>query len=271
LLDFIRLGSVSIGTVTLAQMQSEDAEIAAVDLAGLNDDQRTLRRTLDAYGPALADILRSRHGIEMLAVWTYPAQVIFCNRAIARLADLKGLNVRVSSSINASFVDGLGGTGVTIPYANIPDALKKHVVDCAITGAASGYTLGLHNLTTHLDPIAVSWGANIVMANHGMWRRLDPRAQDFLRRELAGLTDKIWAAADHDTTEGVACLTGTGACSLGPPGHMKLVPVTDEDHNLAHEVFKRSVLPAWAARCGTECVDRWNRAVGKLYGISAAP
>jgi TRAP-type C4-dicarboxylate transport system substrate-binding protein len=269
LLEFIRLGSVTIGNVTLAQMQSRDAEIGAVDLAGLNPDQQTLRRTLHAFAPTLSEILRARYGVHLLAVWTYPAQVIFCDRPISGLADLRGLNVRVSSGINASFVAGLGSTGVAIPYANIVDALKKHVVDCAITGAVSGYTLGLQAITTHLYPIAVSWGANIVIANQAAWQRLDPAVQDFLQRQLDGLSDRIWAAADNDAAVGIACLTGAGACPLGSSGRMTLVKVTDDDHDLAHRIFEKNVLPAWADRCGADCVDRWNRTVGQLYGIVA--
>jgi TRAP-type C4-dicarboxylate transport system substrate-binding protein len=270
LLEFIRLGSVTIGNVTLAQMQSRDPEIAAIDLAGLNPDQQTLRRTLKAYEPTLADLLRARYGVELLAVWTYPAQVIFCNRPIAGLADLRGLNVRVSSGINSSFVTGLGGTGITIPYANVPEAFRKHVVDCAITGAVSGYTLGLHNVATHLYPIAVSWGANIVMANRTAWLRLDPRVQAYVRQQLDQLTDEIWASADRDAAEGVACLTGSSSCALGPPAHMISVSVTDQDRALAHDIFVRNVLPVWAERCGAECVDNWNRTVGRLYDITAS-
>src|SRR5262249_6876472 len=157
----------------------------------LNPDQETLRRTLKAYEPTLADIMRSRHGVELLAVWTYPAQVVFCNQAGSKLADLRGLKVRVSSPINKGFVKRLCGTALTLPSASIVDALKRRAVDCAITGASSGYPVGLHNQPTHLLPIAVSWGANIVMANHASWARLDPRVQSFLRTQLAGLTDKI--------------------------------------------------------------------------------
>jgi hypothetical protein len=94
--------------------------------------------------------------------------------------------------------------------------------------------------------------------------------QQFLRQQLDGLTDKIWAAADRDAADGVACLTGNGPCPLGPPSHMTVVKVTDDDRKLAHDVFEREVLPAWAERCGADCVDRWNRAVGQLYGITAA-
>src|SRR4029077_7835066 len=110
---------------------SEDPEAAAFDLAGLNPDIPTLRRSIDAYLPTLRDVYRTRYGLELLAIWSYPAQVVFCNRPISGLADLKGVKVRVASAMHSDFVQGLGGTGVTMPFDELMDALKKRVADCA--------------------------------------------------------------------------------------------------------------------------------------------
>src|ERR1700733_5135875 len=93
LLQFSRRGAIVISTVSLSQIASEDPEAAAVDLAGLNPDIPTLRRSIKAYLPTLRDIYRSRYGLELLAVWSYPAQIIFCNRPITGLADLAGVKV----------------------------------------------------------------------------------------------------------------------------------------------------------------------------------
>src|SRR6202035_4488802 len=123
------------------------------DLAGLNPDLSTLRRTIKAYLPTLRDVYRSRYGLELLAIWSYPAQVIFCNRPMAGLADLKGVKVRVASAMHADFIEGL------------MDALNKGVADCAITGAMSGYRLGLQKATTHVDAATVSWGPYVLFAN----------------------------------------------------------------------------------------------------------
>ena len=81
LLGFIRLGAIPIGAVSLSQIASEDPEAAAVDLAGLNPDVAALRSSIAAYLPTLRELYHTRYGIEILAVWSYPAQVVFCNRS----------------------------------------------------------------------------------------------------------------------------------------------------------------------------------------------
>src|SRR5579863_2354453 len=147
LLQFTRLGAIMISTVSLSQIASEDPEAAAVDLAGLNPDIPSLRRSIAAYLPTLRRVYRDRYGLELLAIWSYPAQLIFCNRPMSGLADLKGINVRVASAMHGDFIEGLGGVGVTMPFDELMDGLRKHVVDCAITAAMSGYRVGLYKAT----------------------------------------------------------------------------------------------------------------------------
>ena len=269
LLQFTRLGAIVISTVSLSQIASEDPEAAALDLAGLNPDIPSLRRSIKAYLPTLRDVYRSRYGLELLAVWSYPAQVIFCNRPISGLADLKGVNVRVASAMHADFVEGLGGVGVTMPFDELRDALRKHVTDCAITGAMSGYRVGLYKATTHVDATTVSWGPYVLFANHAAWQRFSPALRDFLTAQIDRLGDRLWDAADRETQEGLACLTG-GACSVGPAAHMTLVPASADDRALVRKSFIDTVSPRWAERCGAECVNNWNATVGRTYDLTVA-
>ncbi|HYM72531.1 MAG TPA: TRAP transporter substrate-binding protein [Stellaceae bacterium] len=270
LLQFTRLGAIAISTVSLSQISSEDPEAAAVDLAGLNSDIPTLRHSIKEYLPTLREVYRSRYGLELLAIWSYPAQVIFCNKPITSLADLKGVNVRVASGMHADFINGLGGVGITIPFDRLMDALNKHVADCAITGAMSGYRVGLQNATTHLDPVTVSWGPYVLFANRAAWLRFDPKVRDFLTAQIDELGDRLWDAADRENQEGIACLTGVGTCTAGPPGHMTLVPVTAEDRKLMRQSFTDVVSPRWSERCGAECVANWNNTIGRLFNITVA-
>lgn len=269
LLQFTRLGAIVISTVSLSQIASEDPEAAAVDLAGLNSDIPTLRRSIKAYLPTLRDVYRSRYGLEVLAIWSYPAQVIFCNRPISSLADLKGVNVRVASAMHSDFVEGLGGVGVTIPFDELMEGLKKHVADCAITGAMSGYRLKLYKATTHVDATTVSWGPYVLFANHAAWQRFDPALRNFLTEQIDELGDKLWQAAEGETQEGMACLTD-GPCSAGPAAHMKLVPTTEEDHALVRKSFLNTVSPRWSERCGAECVANWNATIGRVFNLTVA-
>jgi len=270
LLQFTRLGAIMISTVSLSQIASEDAEAAAVDLAGLNPDIPSLRRSINAYLPTLRDVYRSRYGLELLAIWSYPAQLMFCNMPIKGLADLKGVKVRVASAMHGDFVEGLGGVGVTVPFEGVMDALKKHVADCAITGAMSGYRIGLQNVTTHLEATTVSWGPYVLFANRASWERLDPAVRDFLTTQIARLGDDLWHAADRESQEGIACVTGNGECSVGPPGHMTMVATSDEDRKLVRQSFVKVVSPRWSERCGAECVANWNATVGRQFDITVA-
>lgn len=269
LLQFTRLGAIFIGDVPLAQVASEDPEVAGVDLAGLNGDIHELRKSIAAYLPTMMKLYRERYNIDVLAVWTNPAQVLFCNREIHGLADLKGVKVRVASAAHGEFVRGLGGTPITTPYNAVMDALKNHVADCAITGAISGYRLGLQRVTTHIDPVTVSWGPNILIANHTDWQMLGEPVRAFLRQQIDQLTDRIWASAEATSKEGIACVTGTGPCPEGPAGHLTLVPVTDADRELERQVLSKSVLPRWARLCGAVCAAQWNDTIGKLWGLTA--
>jgi TRAP-type C4-dicarboxylate transport system substrate-binding protein len=269
LLQFTRLGAIAIGDVPLAQVASEDPEVAGIDLAGLNGDIHELRKSIAAYLPTMTKLYRERYNVDVLAVWTNPAQVLFCNREIHGLADLNGVKVRVASAAHGDFVRGLGGIDITTPYNALMDALKNHVADCAITGAISGYRLGLQRVTTHVDPVTVSWGPNILIANHTDWQMLGEPVRAFLRKQIDQLTDRIWASAEATSEEGIACVTGKGACPEGPSGHLILVPVTDADRELERAVLSKSVLPRWARLCGAACAAQWNDTIGKLWGLTA--
>jgi TRAP-type C4-dicarboxylate transport system substrate-binding protein len=268
-LQMTRLGVLAFGTTSLSLIASEDPEAAATDFVGMHPDISSLRRNVAAYRPTLEALYRERYNVELLAIWTYPAQVVFCNRPIARLRDLGGLRVRTASVMHSDFVEALGGIGITLPYAGLVEAFRKHVVDCAITGTMSGYQLGLDDVSTHVHAMTVSWGPSILVANRAVWQRLDPAVRDFLRHELATLDDEIWAAADRETQEGLACNTGTAPCAAGKPGHMTLVPVTDDDRELLQQALTMVVLPRWAERCGRDCVEQWAATVGRHFGVSA--
>jgi TRAP-type C4-dicarboxylate transport system substrate-binding protein len=269
-LQLMRLGVIAFGTLSLNVIASEDPEAAGVDLVGMNPDIASLRRSVEAYRETLATLYRERYGIEILAVWTYPAQILFCTPPIAGLRDIAGLRVRVAGVTHADFVGALGGIGVTLPFAGTRDALRNKVVDCAVTAAMSGYRLGLQHTATHILDMPLSWGPNVLAVNRASWQNLDPAAQEFLKRELTTLEAAIWGSAELESREGIACLTGNGGrCTAGEPGRLRLLPTRDENAALLRKALVGTVLPRWAERCGADCVEGWNGTVGRSVGIVA--
>jgi hypothetical protein len=216
LLPMVRLGTVPFGTLLLSQAAPRDAELVAADLAGLSADMATLRKVVAAWRPRLAALLRERHGAELLAVYAYPAQVLFCKRALEGLEGLRGLRVRTASPTQADFVRALGGEPLTVPLAQLLTRMGSGGLDCAITGTMTGHTIGLDGITTHLLPLPVSWGLAVFVAHGPSWQALPGPLRELLQQELPRLEAAIWDEAERETAEGIVCSTGQGPVQHRP-------------------------------------------------------
>ncbi len=269
MLRLMQMGVIPFGTAQISRLAAQDAELSAVDLPGLNQDMATLRKTVATFRPFLETTLRQRYGIELLAVYVYPAQMLFCNRPISRLSDLSGQRVRVSGAPVADFVQAFGAVPVVTPMSEVMPHLRKGTVSCAVTGTMTGNTLGLHQLTTHIYAMPINWGLSIFAANIDSWGALEPELRVLLRNELPKLEAQIWQASEKETALGLACNTGDPTCRGGSKGKMVLVAMTPQDNALRQEVLRSRILPNWLRRCGASCADIWNQTIGPMHGITA--
>lgn len=267
----MRLGVIDFGSTVLGYVAGDDPRNEAIDLAGLAPDVATARRISEAYRPVYDRVYREQFGIQVLAIWPYPAQVIYCNGALSGLEDLRGKKVRTGNRTLAEFVEALGGTGVTMAFSEVVPALQNKVVDCAITGTLSGNAAKWYEVTTHLYALPVGWSQVMHAVNLKTWERLAPAVREVLSREIRDLEDRIWKAMDEETQQGIDCNVGSDRCTMGSKGKMTLVPVSERDRATLDRVLREVVVPRWAKRCGAACVEEWNRTVGAVVGISATP
>ena len=268
-LRLMQLGVVPFGTALIAGISAQDPELVAVDLAGLNPDMASLRRSVTAFRPHLERVMRERHGVEVLAVYVYPAQVTFCTKPFKGLSDLAGRRVRVSNAAQADLIKPFGAVPVYAEFGEIVAQMRSGNVDCAITGAMSGNTIGLHEVATHLHSGATTWGLSVFGANLAAWHALPESVRIVIKTQLPKVEQAIWTDAEKQTLEGVACNTGKGECVLGKPGRMTEVKATPQDETRLREAFRTSVLPAWLERCGNACVPVWNTVMAPTVGIKA--
>lgn len=269
MLNLMKLGVVPFGTALLSQISIQYPELGTPDMAGLNPDIPTLRRVVGAFRPFLEQTLRDRYGVELLAVYIYPAQMLFCNRPLTGLSDLAGRRTRVSSSTQADFIQALNGTPVFTEFSELMSNMKSGNTECAVTGSMSGNTLGLHEITRYIYTMPLSWGLAVFAANRETWNTLPPDLKVLLRREMPKLETAVWAQSEHDTVEGVACNTGAPNCGWARKGNMLAVVPSVKDEARRREIFATQVLPGWVQRCGPICAQTWDRTVGPVIGIRA--
>lgn len=260
-------GTLQMATTVLAYNSGEVPMNESTDLVGLLGSVEELAKVAEAWRPAFAEFLETKHNIKLLGFGTYQAQVIYCRDEFTAIADLAGRKVRASGASQQAFVSSLGGSPVNMAFAEVSSSLASGVVDCAITGALSGYKAKWSESARYISPMPVNFGLAAQLANLDWWNGLDASVQAYLSEGLRGLEDSIFELAATETETGLACNTD-GPCPHGDPAGMTLVPLTEADEALRAEAVKTAILPAFAERCGAECVATWNETIGAELGIT---
>lgn len=257
--------------MTVADYAVADApELEGLDVPLLALTADEARAMVDAARPMVEDIYNARFNSHVLAIAPYPPQVVFCNAEIAGLDDLNGLKVRASGRMTAKFLEALGAEGVNVSFGEVPGALQKGTVDCAVTGAGSGYSAGWWEVSTHLLPIPLGgWDSVVTAINLDKWNSLDAETQALISTQVTTAFEApAWASAQDALVNDIACLTGNGTCPAGDARGMTLVEVSDADFARARGVLVSQVLPDWAERAGSDWAERWNASVGATVGVA---
>jgi TRAP-type C4-dicarboxylate transport system substrate-binding protein len=249
---------------------SDSQTIAGLDFPAIANDLATAKKVVEAYKKTLDNALKNDFNSKLLSVVPYPSQVLFCKEEVKSLKDLKGKKVRASGWTVAEFLDGIGATGITMSYSEVPQSLQRGVIDCAVTGGLSGYLSGWGEVSEYLYPLPIGGWAYVVTAmNMDTWNSFTKAEQNKLLNSIdKKITTPAWIKTDYETSEGEKCLTGQD-CSYGKANNMKLVKVQDADKTLSKEILVTKVIPKWVKKVSPQIVQEWNDSVGKIVNITA--
>jgi TRAP-type C4-dicarboxylate transport system substrate-binding protein len=264
----VKLGVFDVAFGVFGYVASEHPVFEGVDLAAAAGNFAEAKANVKAYRPVLEREFERIFESKMLVVYPYPSQILFCNKPVEGLADLKGLKIRVYSTTMGDFVEAVGGTSVTVAFAEVVPALQKGVVDCGITGTMPAYQAKWYEVATHALRVPVSAGLAFMAVSLKTWNELDKPTQDFLVEQSKALEQRMWTATQAEDEMGVTCNTG-GPCSIGEPGKMKLVEPKEADLKAREKILSDFVLKRWAKRCGQACAEEWNETVGEVVGVQA--
>jgi TRAP-type C4-dicarboxylate transport system substrate-binding protein len=257
--------------MTVADYAVADApELEALDVPLIAMDADAARAKTDAARPMVSDIFRARFNSHVLAIAPYPPQIVFCNAEVSGLDDMRGLKVRGSGRMTAKLLEALGAEGVNVDFGEVPGALQRGAIDCAVTGAGSGYNSGWWEVSTHLVTLPLGgWDPVVTAINLDRWNSLSPEMQDLIATSIkTEFEDPAWQVAQDGLVNDIACLTGNGACPYGEARDMVLVEASEADLARATEILVTEVLPEWATRAGRDWAERWNTEVGSVVGVT---
>jgi len=274
IMRLLKLGVFDAVHGVTTYVAQDSPAIEGADLAGVIQDLGTYRKANEAYRGILEREFEQKYGAKLLMIYAWPSQQLWCNlgdKSIKKygLDKLKGKKIRTYSTTLGDFIEGVGGSAVTIAFAEVVPALQKGVADCGLTGTLPAYNAKWWQVVTHNIRIRLGYASSFLAMNLKVWNSLDSATQALFKKELKALEEEMWVATAANDQKGMDC-NASGPCD-GPTGGMVPIEPTAADKAKLKDVVENFVLKRWAKRCGTQkCVDEWNATIGKLSGMKAS-
>ncbi len=269
-LRVMKAGLFDIVSLRVSQNSRDEPTLLGMDLVGASPDYATARKVYEAYFDTLDARLQKQFQVKLLGVWPFGPQILFCKKPLAKLADLRGMKVRVYDQNLAKFIESVGGTPVPLSFTEVHQSLSLGVVDCAITGPSSANSSNWPEVTTHQYPLGFQMALNGYAITMNAWKKLNPEQQGKLQTAFRTLTDDIWAYSKELTQDALNCNAGIDPCTTGKKFKLVNVPVAAVDAETLRKAVATISLPTWAEICDKSnpgCSDAWKKTVGKAVGI----
>jgi TRAP-type C4-dicarboxylate transport system substrate-binding protein len=269
IIRLVRSGQAEIGAGTLSTLSGDVPILDGVDLSGLAPDIALARRIAEAMLP-VANRDLERFGVRIVAMYPFPAQVVFCRQPFTSIADWRGRRVRTFGNSLVDFFNALGAQPTSIGFPEVYSALERGVVDCAITGSGSGAAARWPEVSTHISDLPVSWAVAAYVVNLAWWNRLDAPVRAALEETFREISDRQWQLGADATRDGIDCAIGNReSCRIHPlaPRPMTEVKASEADRAETRRIFEQVVLPGWVRRCGARCGAVYNQVVAPLTGV----
>jgi TRAP-type transport system periplasmic protein len=269
-LRVMKAGLFDIVSLRVSQNSRDEPTILGLDLVGAAPDYATGRKVAKAYFATIDERLQKQFNVKLLGVWPFGPQILFCSKPITKLADVKGMKVRVYDQNLAKFIEMVGGTPVPVSFADTQQSLSLGVVDCAITGPSSANSAGWPEVTTHQMPLGFQMALNGYGITLKAWNRLSTAQQAKLVAAFDKFTDEIWTYSEELFQDALNCNAGKDPCTTGKKYKLTNVPVTPADLALVRSAVTKVSLPAWSEVCdksNPDCSKKWHATVAPVLGL----
>ena len=262
-LIMLREGALDLVSLRFFQNAWVEPALLGVDLFGGAVDIETSYAVMQAYAPALDRRLQDRFNVKLLGMWPFGPQVFFCRTPVESLQDFEGLRIRVGNETFSPLIEYFGASPVIMAFEDVQMGLRRELIDCAVSSAASANAAGWPEYSTHFFRLRTQAGINGYVINLNLWNRLSNHQQESLERAFKTYVDSIWASVEQLHVQFSACNTGQ-PCREGTSYNLIDVEPSEQDYQLLRQAFKEAVFPGWAEHCdqlSPGCADEWRELI----------
>jgi TRAP-type transport system periplasmic protein len=260
LVRVMQAGLVDMGDVMPTYVAGDIPIIEGADILGIFGNYDSAMKGHLAWETLLREKYTDRLGAVVLGSWPWAQQLLFSNKPVNSLSDVKGMKIRVFSPAMAQFVRALGGEPVSLAYAELYTALERKTVDGAITCSRCGWDTKLYEATKFLVDLHMGTAVStLFVVSKRSWDKMPPDLRQILTAVGSEFTERGWRLSREWATDGIEKNTKQGG--------MKFNVVPPNDRAPVLKLVQENVAPAWAKRAGPQAKAEWNTVLGPIVGF----
>ena len=185
-------------------------------------------------------------------------QYVFSKRG-AEKEDFEELKIRSHGTTMTDAINGLGGEGQFMAFAEVYTALERGILDAGVTSGHAGHGQRWYEVTDNLIGPFISMSMGFETMNVDTWNRIPADLQAIIIEEGAKMElENLRLAAVWNETD----------VKINVDAGMTFIPWSDEMKDFIYEkVALGRVLPNWISRVGPREVAIWNEIVAPRAGV----
>jgi len=194
----VRDGTIQMGNTADVYVSSLEPAIAFMGLPFLFDNLDHAKQTYEALKePYFQKILHDRYNSEMLLGFLISGAAIHADVPLDSLDALNGRKIRVFGKESGQMIELLGGTPVTVAFAELYTALQRGTIDGAVTGMLGAKAAKIYEVVKHNTWWNWSYALEFIMVNDEAMASLPGDLQQIVREESAAAAAKVQALQDR--------------------------------------------------------------------------
>ncbi|MCD6533221.1 MAG: TRAP transporter substrate-binding protein [Deltaproteobacteria bacterium] len=198
LLRAVADGQISIAEVPTGMVEG-DAPILALTAQPFISSNAFEQRLL--YQLAKPVYKKTLKRFKQMTLYTsvWPFSGIYTQRPITKLADLKGLKMRVYDGTGLAFGKATGVAARKMPFSEVYPAMKAGLLDSMYTSSVSGVDAKSWEVLKYFTRINILGPVNMVNVNLDAWNKLPAAVQEQVLEVAVAMEDEMWnLAGDMD-------------------------------------------------------------------------
>lgn len=218
-LEALQIGSVQMLAPSISKFGPFGVkEFEVFDLPFVTPDLASFQRAANGeFGSAMLKKLESR-GVHGLAYWDAGFRVITSNKPMHKLADFKGLKIRINSSkVIEAQMRSIGVLPQTLAFSEVYQALQTGVVDGADTVLSNALTQKFYEVQKHISLLHHSHQAYAVVVNKKFWDGLPKDIRETLESAMSDATTYANSLSVAEESDAMGKIKASGKSTIYEP------------------------------------------------------